>query len=156
MYKYKGRLYPDYLKEGDAAQYIYPIARRWCVGQGLDIGGTVPRLPGAEIINIDTGYNADNLPPGRYDYIFSSHCLEHVINPVAVLLRWRAALKHKGILFLYLPHPKMQHWLPANNRKHLHIWRPCEMVRMLIDCKYRDVFNSERDLFYSFAVVAHV
>ena len=37
-------------------------------------------FPGSTPIDLDFDdpYHADNLPDGEVDYIFSSHCLEHV------------------------------------------------------------------------------
>lgn len=94
-----------------------------------------------------------NLPDGKWDFIFSSHCLEHLTNPVAALEHWKSKLCAGGVLFLYLPHPDMTYWLPQWNRKHLHSWRPEDMETMLRDLGFVDVIRSERDLAWSFAVV---
>lgn len=153
IYEYRGRLYPDYLKRGNACQFIVPAALQFCNGHGLDIGAGRWPLPGATPVDLDNGGDAMALPEGSYDYVFSSHCLEHLANPVAALEHWISRIKPGGVLFLYLPHPDMEYWLPQFNRKHLHAWRPGDIARLLYDLGFVDVIHSERDLAWSFAVV---
>jgi len=156
LYSYKGILYPKYLKNGNANAFIEPFAKHFCKGQGLDIGGFFEwTLPGARAINIlnNDGLDAFCLPEKKYDYIFSSHTLEHLQNYVEVLKYWKAHLKKNGVLFLYLPHPDMEYWLPQNNRKHLHVFYPEEIHKLLKDMGFKYVLYSERDLYWSFAVV---
>lgn len=38
-----------------------------------------------------------------YDFVLSSHCLEHVANPIKALKEWYRILKNKGKLILILP-----------------------------------------------------
>ena len=154
IFNYKGQNYPEYLKDGNACQYIAPVARKFCYGVGLDIGAGKWPLKGAIPVDIQHGMNAMSLPAGEYDYIFSSHCLEHLENPITALEHWKTKIKNGGVLFLYLPHPEMEYWLPQNNRKHLHSWQPREIVKILKDLGFTNVLHSERDLAWSFAVVA--
>ena len=90
-----------------------------------------------------------------YDYIFSSHCLEHLRDPVSALENWKSHIKDGGVLFLYLPHPDMEYWLPQNNRKHLHSWYPEDISKIMEDLGYDNVIHSERDMFWSFSVVGY-
>lgn len=149
LYSYKGKTYPEYLKQGNATQYIVPIAEKFCIGDGVDIGSGKYPLPGAEPWELEEGRNAYDLPR-TYDYIFSSHCLEHLFDPIKALTYWYSRIKPGGVLFLYLPHPEMEYWLPQNNKKHLHAWYPYDMKKILLDLGYEDVLISERDLFWSF------
>ncbi len=41
-----------------------------------------------------------------YDFILSSHCLEHVANPLAALHEWRRVVRPEGYLVLILPDPE--------------------------------------------------
>ena len=125
----------------------------FCKGNGLDIGSGEWPLPGATSIDTKFGKDGNGLPDGEWDYIFSSHCLEHLADPVYALEHWKAHIKPGGVLFLYLPHPDMKYWNPTRNRKHLHSWRPEEMAEILTDLGFKDVIFSERDLAWSFAVV---
>lgn len=155
-FRYKENTYPSYIQEGNACSFIAPFAEKFCVGNGLDIGGTEKwRLPWARPINISfrDGFDAEKLPDGEYDFIFSSHTLEHIPNYIKALSIWTEKIKMGGTLFLYLPHEDMEYWLPQNNRKHLHIFRPEQMKKTLEDLGYRDVIFSERDLYWSFSVV---
>lgn len=155
-FEYKGVDYPEYIRQGNAVENIVPFAQKFCQGRGLDIGGTPDwHFPGSAIINPLFGeHTATNLPDAhiKWDYIFSSHCLEHLGNYVEALELWRDALRTNGQLFLYLPHPDMRYWKPQHCRKHLHSFWPSQIVELLQDLNFIDVFHSERDLYYSFAV----
>lgn len=152
LFTYKGELYPEYLKNGNAMQFIAPTALQFCKGRGLDVGAGKWPLPGAVPIDRSTG-GAYELPEGSWDYVFSSHCLEHLENPVAALEHWKTRLLPGGTLFLYLPHPEMAYWRPQNCRKHLHLFWPKDVASMLRDLGFVDVIHGERDLAWSFAVV---
>ncbi len=154
LFEYKGETYPVFLREGNAQQYVAPIAKKFCVGSGLDVGcGDYP-LPGAHPIDRTNGGDAMKLPEGQFDYVFSSHCLEHLSNPVAALEHWKTRIKPGGVLFLYLPHPSQRYWQPANCRKHLHTFHPRDVVQTLRDLGFMGVLCSERDLAWSFSVVS--
>ena len=156
FYEYQGSTFPSYLKMGNANAYVEPFAKQFCSGNGLDIGGFSDWVfPGARAINIvnDDEWDANNLPGSNYDYIFSSHTLEHLPDYMGALELWRDSIREDGILFLYLPHPDMGYWLPQNNRKHLHIFYPDDIARTLEDIGLKNVIASERDLGWSFAVV---
>ena len=153
IYEYKGRLYPDYLKTGNASQHIAATAAHFCQGVGLDVGANKWALPGATPIDSLTGGDAMALPAGEFDYVFSSHCLEHIPDTREALIHWKSRIKRGGVLFLYLPHPDMRYWSPANCRKHLHTFHPQDVADMLTDLGFVNVIRSERDLAWSFAVV---
>jgi predicted SAM-dependent methyltransferase len=88
------------------------------------------------------------------DYIFSSHCLEHLPHWVDALDHWSSRLKSGGTLFLYLPHRSQEYWKPWNNRKHVHIFDE-EMIRAyLTDTGYTKVCVSGVDLNNSFMAMA--
>lgn len=153
LFDYRGAQYPDYLRRGNACQFIVPTAAHYCQGVGLDVGPGRWPLPGATPVELSDGGDAMNLPAGRFDYVFSSHCLEHLANPVAALEHWKTRLVPGGALFLYLPHPDMEYWRPQHCRKHLHTWTPAQMAEIVRDLGFVDVIHSERDLAWSFAVV---
>ena len=90
----------------------------------------------------------------KYDYIFSSHTLEHLPLYVKALEHWKTRLKKNGVLFLYLPHPDMEYWNPQNNRKHYHLFDPLNLVKVLKDLGYSNIISSERDLYWSFSLIA--
>lgn len=154
IFDYKGTKYPEYLKHGNACRFIAPAAEHFCKGRGLDVGAGKWPLPGATPIDLSNGGNAMELPKEQFDYVFSSHCLEHLKNPVAALEHWKLRIRPGGVLFLYLPHPEMEYWLPQNNRKHLHAWQPREMARIMRDLGFVNVIHTEGwDAAWSFMVV---
>jgi len=153
LFEYRGVRYPDYLRRGNAMQFIEPTAKQFCRGIGLDIGCGKWPLPGARPIDRERGDDVMALPEGIFDYAFSSHLLEHLADPVAAIEHWKTRLRAGGVLFLYLPHPDMAYWKPQHCRRHLHTWTPAQMAELLRDIGFVDVLHSERDLAWSFACV---
>jgi len=153
LFEYKGDLYPTYLRDGNSMRFAMPIAEHFCRGRGLDVGCGKWPLPLAIPIDSSLGGDAMNLPEGIFDFIASSHCLEHLADPVAALEHWRSRLRPGGVLMLYLPHPDQKYWRPSNCKKHRHIFWPKDTAEMLRDLGFVDVIHSERDLAWGFSVV---
>jgi len=157
LFRYKKNLYPQLIKGGNATKYITPFAKEFCDGEGLDIGGLEScTFPNATPINITINdkYHALKLPSKKYDFIFSSHCLEHINEPISkVLSYWKTRLKKNGTLFLYLPHNDMEYWHPNNNKKHKHNIFEEDIVIILKSIGYKDIVCSKRDLYWSFSVI---
>lgn len=154
LFEYKGEKYPEYIKHGNACQFIAPTALKFCTGKGLDVGAGEWPLPGATAVDLSYNCDAMYLPGSDWDYIFSSHCLEHLPDYVGALAHWFDKLRPGGLVFLYLPHPDMRYWRPENNRKHLHVFHPEDVAQALVDLGYENVISGQRDLAWSFAVVA--
>lgn len=155
---FKGKLYPEYQSKGNAAQWILPFAKEWCKGEGYDIGCNRAEwaFPGAQLIDLTLNdeYDAYNLPNQQVDYIFSSHCLEHLVDWVGALEYWGSKLKAGGILFLYLPHESQEYWHPVNNRKHLHSFNPSDLEKYAIQSTQWEYFvGTESDLNNSFPFI---
>lgn len=154
---YKGEFYPSFQSEGNASQYAIPYAKKICKGFGYDVGCMKREwsFPGSTPIdlNFDDSWDANNLPERDPDYIFSSHCLEHVNDWVETMDYWYDRLVTGGVLFLYLPDYSQQYWRPWNNRKHKHAFVP-EIIRdYMTDRGYKKVFVSLRDLNNSFMAI---
>lgn len=101
------------------------------------------------------GYDATNFPDfcDDLDYVFSSHCLEHIPDYVEALQYWKSKLKVGGVLFLYLPSSTQRYWLPQHNRKHYHAFTPELIKECLTDLGFTNVFASGIDLNQSFTVI---
>jgi SAM-dependent methyltransferase len=71
----------------------------------LDIGAGKDCIEGAEGWDIQHGdaQKLEGVPSGTYDFIFSSHCLEHMRNPIAALRRWVEVLAPGGALWVLVP-----------------------------------------------------
>ena len=153
---YKGINYPEFQAKGNAAQFAIPFAKHVCIGTGVDIGCNREewKYPGADAVDpAINNYDALNFPQTNLDYIFSSHCLEHLSNWVDVLDYWTSKLKINGVLFLYLPDYSQVYWRPWNNRKHLNIFSPTIIEDYMKDCGYTNIFSSGIDLNNAFMVV---
>jgi predicted SAM-dependent methyltransferase len=155
--EYKNHKYPSFQSQGNAAQFAIPYAKHVCVGTGVDVGcnriewsfpGSLPVDP---VIN---EFDALNFPYEDLDYVFSSHCLEHLYDWVDVLDYWTSKLKIGGVLFLYLPDYSQEYWKPWNNRKHLNIFSPTILKDYLEDKNYSNIFISQVDLNNAFMVMA--
>ena len=61
------------------------------------------------------------LPSGAYDFVLSSHMLEHTANPILALLEWKRLLADGGTLVLLLPdkHHTFDHRRPLTTLEHL-------------------------------------
>lgn len=155
--------YPLFQTRGFAAKFAFPFAEQVCKGRGLDIGCNRSdwAFPGAVQIDplITPKHHALKLPPcpgmraGGWDYIFSSHCLEHIDRWVDVLDYWHSMLVTGGVLFLYLPDASQKYWLPWNNRKHVSVFTP-ELIQWYLESKFKKVFVSGVDLNNSFMAMA--
>jgi predicted SAM-dependent methyltransferase len=154
---YNNKTYPHFQSEGNASQFSIPFAKHFCEGKGYDIGCN--RLewayPGAQPIDLlfDNPWDAYNLPDGEVDYIYSSHCLEHLPDWVKALDYWTSKIKSGGVLFLYLPHYNQEYWRPWNNRKHTHIFVSEIIKDYMTDRGYINIFHSDRDMNDSFMIV---
>jgi len=154
---YKGKVYPSFQAHGNASQFAIPYARHFCKGQGFDIGCMKREwaFPGSIPIDIsfNDGYDAYYLPNRQVNYIFSSHCLEHLSSWVEALDYWTSKLLPGGVLFLYLPHYDQEYWRPWNNRKHIHVLSAPVVRDYMVDRKYTGILWSEKDLNNSFMIV---
>lgn len=154
---YKGKTYPAFQAKGHAAQFAIPFAKHVCIGDGYDIGCMKREwsFPGATPIDIsfDDEWHATNLPRSGVDYIFSSHCLEHIDDWVITMDYWFDTIKKTGTLFLYLPHYEQEYWKPWNNRKHRNMFSPQIIEDYMNDKGYHNIFVSDIDLNHSFMAI---
>jgi hypothetical protein len=158
--EFKGCKYPRFQAKGNASQFAIPFALHFCKGKGYDIGFCKEewKFPGAVGIDecLNNGYNAMKLPEKGVDYIFSSHCLEHVDNWIEVLEYWLSNIRKDGTLFLYLPDISQKYWRPWHNKKHKHSFTPQIIEEFLKDHGCNNIFISGIDLNNSFMIVCTV
>lgn len=153
---FNNKTYPQFQSIGFASQFAIPYAQHVCKGVGYDIGCSKLEwaFPGSIPIDLTLGSNGLNLPETLVDYIFSSHCLEHLPHWVNALDHWSSRLKSGGTLFLYLPHKSQEYWKPWNNKKHIHIFDETIICSYLEDNSYTKIYTSGVDLNNSFMVMA--
>lgn len=63
----------------------------------------------------------ESIPSASYDFVLSSHVLEHTANPILALSEWIRLLKDQGTLVLLLPHKDgtFDHRRPVTTMQHL-------------------------------------
>jgi hypothetical protein len=157
LINYDNQKYPFFQTQGNASQFAIPFALHFCKGLGYDIGFSKEEWKFPNSIGIDirlnNGFDANNLPDDEVDYIYSSHCLEHVNNWVLTLELWISKLKQNGILFLYLPDFSQKYWRPWNNKKHIHCFTREIIKDFLKDKNMKNIMVSGIDLNNSFMIV---
>jgi SAM-dependent methyltransferase len=99
------KTYQDKLNNGFFEKYMF--------GKGAEIGfagyisGTVPILENCDGYDLNTvGYNGlhINVPDGYYDYLYSSHTLEHISDYKENIREWLRVVKSGGFIITVVPH----------------------------------------------------
>jgi len=106
------------------------LAHKYCIGKGLEIGGSATNPFGLDTLNVDftdsmnTVFKKDEirlcdkalkvdivangddipLPDESQDFIVSSHVIEHFPNPIKALVEWDRLVKPGGTIFMIVPH----------------------------------------------------
>lgn len=80
---------------------------KYCTGEGLDIGYgadlIVPNCSGWDLRNGDAQY-LEGIPDESFDFVYSSHCLEHMFDVRIALKNWFRVVKKGGWLIVAVPH----------------------------------------------------
>jgi SAM-dependent methyltransferase len=103
----------------------------YCKGKGLDIGFggdlITANAEGFDFEHGDAQY-LEKLKDSTFDFVYSSHTIEHLPNPSEALKNWFRVLKSGGYLIVYLPHRDLydkKNTLPSRfNPTHLHFFLP--------------------------------
>jgi SAM-dependent methyltransferase len=77
------------------------------------------KQPGLQ--HVAEGSDLHMIPSAKYDFVLSSHMLEHCANPLRTLHEWRRVLKPGGSLILVVPHRDgtFDHRRPLTSLTHL-------------------------------------
>jgi SAM-dependent methyltransferase len=77
------------------------------------------RVPGCQYVA--EASNLSRIASASYDFVLSSHCIEHVANPLQALAEWTRVLKEEGLLVLVVPHKDgtFDHHRPVTPLEHL-------------------------------------
>jgi len=70
---------------------------------------------------ITEGSTLEGIGDAKYDFVLSSHSLEHIANPIKALQNWKRVLKPGGFLLLVLPdkHRTFDYRRPVTTLDHL-------------------------------------
>jgi SAM-dependent methyltransferase len=100
---------------------------KYLVGEGLDIGAgdDILDTPYGNVTPYDTNEGNANylsiIEDRTYDFVYSSHCLEHMKDIPLAIHHWSRVLKPGGILFITVPDWKLyehEHWPSVFNLDH--------------------------------------
>ena len=104
---------------------------KYCQGAGLDIG-----FGGDLLTKNCKGWDFEHgdaqslagVPDESFDFVYSSHTLEHLPDPVSALQNWWRIIRPGGYLLLYIPHRDLYEKklkLPSRwNSDHKHFFLP--------------------------------
>jgi SAM-dependent methyltransferase len=105
------------------------------VGQGLDIGGgpdsiglyrgLFPRIESVTVYDLAQGdaQFLANVHDHDFDFVYSAHCLEHVVDPHVAIRHWLRVLKPGGHLVITIPDEDLYEqgvWPSTFNADHKH------------------------------------
>lgn len=107
-YYYLGRAYkPGETSKARQRRIREGFFLKYCQGTGLDIGYGGDLLAkncrGWDYEHGDAQY-LQGINESEYDFVYSSHTLEHLPFPEVAILNWWNVLKPGGYLILYVPH----------------------------------------------------
>lgn len=156
------------LKNDNARKYS-GFYDKYLRGFGLDIGykgyegATDPVVPGALGIDLDTpGYDGIMLsfPENTLDYVFSSHCLEHMQDIVAVMKEWHRVTKIGGHIIIIVPHKflyEKKFGLPSKfNEDHKWFFTPASLLQYveaaILPNSYRIVSLRDNDTDFDYSL----
>jgi SAM-dependent methyltransferase len=90
-----------------ARRQLEGFFQTYCTGRGLDIGYggdlLVPNCQGWDIEHGDA-QTLEGVKDSSFDFVYSSHTMEHMVDPIIALHNWWRVVKPDGYLILYIPH----------------------------------------------------
>jgi SAM-dependent methyltransferase len=104
--------------------------QRYLIGDGIDIGcGADPITEDCLKWDLERGDGDAQLMEGLdgecFNWVYSSHCLEHMVDPAEALQNWWRILRPGGHLIVMVPDEDLYeqgHWPLALNQDHRSTW----------------------------------
>ena len=146
--------YPYYFLVGNASAYCLDEAYVYCNGKGVDVGGSIFPLKNARIIENNIEENALNIieDNNSLDFVFSSHCMEHLDIQEQGLFFKEAyrVLNSNGIFYIYMPIMNASFWKEEYMQVHKSITSTKELIQMAKKVGFKTLkVNALPDLYYS-------
>ncbi|WPF88252.1 methyltransferase domain-containing protein [Cyanobacterium aponinum AL20118] len=123
---------PSSIFEGRGFIPIYSVAKKidnvnfahntvWegSINEGNSFIFNKSKTPGCQYVA--EASNLEFIRNSSYDFVLSSHCIEHLANPIQGLSEWIRVLKENGLLVLVVPHKDgtFDHRRPVTSLEHL-------------------------------------
>ena len=106
---------------------------RRLTGKGIDIGAGVwpvrPDVQPFDQVHGDANHITRYVEPASYDYVFSSHCLEHMRDPDHALQEWWKLVKPGGSMLVVVPDEDLYeqgYWPSLFNKDHKFTFTLCK------------------------------
>lgn len=129
-----------------------PEFKKILTGKGLDIGAGADLIwPTARSFDMQDGDagRIDEFLSDSYDYVFSSHCLEHMSNPPDALRRWWSLVRPGGYLILIVPEETLYEqgfWPSIFNEDHKVTFRLIEQTWSPASFRIQDLVAGLKDV----------
>jgi SAM-dependent methyltransferase len=87
--------------------------------EGLEFKYHPKKPPGYQFIC--EASNLAGVPDAKYDFVISSHVIEHLANPLKAILEWKRVLRMGGVMLVVCPHKErtFDHGRPVTPLSHL-------------------------------------
>lgn len=141
--------YDNRIKNGDFDKYLH--------GYGIDIGGgddclQLPLSIGGGVLlwDIQDGdaQYMHKLSDNKFDFVYSSHCLEHMRNLTVAFTNWVRICKPGGYLYICVPHEIYYEkgvWPSKNNGDHKHSFTAYEPGSLPANVVVKDFLAKFKD-----------
>ena len=114
-------IFPVYSVVSDLDNVNFSTATVWegNIADGAPYRFRSDRPPGRQFVLEAT--DLASIPSGIYDFLLSSHTLEHVANPLKALAEWRRVVRPGGLLVIVIPNKSQtfDHRRPVTPMRHL-------------------------------------
>jgi len=111
-------LYP-HIKELDGVNFAGNTVWEGNINPGKTFGFDQKKRLGYQYIS--EAADLSFIPDGKYEFVISSNCLEHLANPIKAISEWLRVLKPNGSLLIVVPHKDFtfDHNRPVTKFEHL-------------------------------------
>lgn len=153
---YAAKVYSGFFRTWLSGARVLDIGYRGAYGEAQPI---VPQAVGVDLGY--PGYDGVHLPfdDGSQDAVYSSHCLEHVADPAAVVREWLRVVRIGGYVVTVVPHQYLYERrvaLPSAHPDHRHLFTPSTLLGVfegaLVPNTWRVRHLADNDLFYDYAI----
>jgi len=148
----------------DISEYVPEVEKcrhrliQFCEGQGLDLACGDKKIKTTAIgldigkagdsaadFAIDLNFGLSLFASDTFDYVFSSHFLEHTKDPIALLREWFRVVRPGGNLVLYLPHKELypRCGQPGANPDHKNDFDAGDIIRIMEEIGSYKILHNE-------------